>query len=564
MHLYCPTCSHTLALTPGALSAQQQRPLGAAAQGPRSRRQRRQDSAADGPGVQARGDDAKTADQPQAGLHTQKQLLLHDHAQVERCNSGIKAAWGRLSVAAEAEGLDAAECDLPNHAGQEQQPAALDAGSSAQQRNRSAARTPADSVCPAAAAAAAPPVAAGWQWKGLLTPRSCPATELAAEVAAAAGRGRLEQRSPGAAGDKKRRQPQAASPRPKAAAGRRLYGDGTSPVASPGAKTAAAATPGLAAAAAALFAAVAVAPGSPTAQPTSPSPAQLSPESLRYRHAQPLVVPAAQRAPTAGNDGQCSPDSQRFQLQAALTSVAVSHLRLQRLQSEGQQGLEAAAAGAAAVSAALGAEAAKEEEQPEEVWAEAGTQRLPQHDTPTSRYCPPPRCQPQPEQQAGAGMPGGSVVGSAAASPCPPPSGQQQQAAPGISAAVINARLAQAEQVRAVQPAAAPLLLRLAASACFIGGCATAMLGSRVHRGRQARAPLRSQAAPCRLAPPRLQLSPTSALRALRANLALLAEPSAAWAAQQHRVRGILERAESRMRWVLAQGGGVCVWGGGD
>ncbi|KAL4420123.1 hypothetical protein ABPG77_000294 [Micractinium sp. CCAP 211/92] len=488
---------HSLAHTPGARVAQEHRPLGAAAPGTRGRPKKR--LGLDTSGAPAGSAGEKLASQAGASLHGQKQRILQDQGQAERCSSGIKAAWGQpagQAAAGEQAGEpEPAEGSPQQGAGSEHQPAALDVGPHG--RRRSAAHAlhaghASPDAADAAAVAAVAPAAAGWQWKGLLTPRSCPATELAAEAAAAAAAaatgGPSVQRSPGAASDKKRRQPQVASARAapsQAAVSRRLHSGGPcSPLVPTGAGYAAAA---------ALFAAAAAAPETPMA-PTAvpPSPAQLSPESLQYGRAQPQAASAAQRAPAIDYAGRDSPDSQRFKQHAAQTSMAVSQLQLRRLLSKGQQGMQTAAAQAAAAG----------EDVVEDGQTEAWPEGQPQLVTPTSRYCPP---QQQQQGPAGAETPRGSVVGSAAAgqrtaSPGMQRPEQQQQPAPGVPAAVISARLAQAEQ-----------------------------------------------------------LTPISALRALRSSLALMAGPhgaadrGAAWASQQHQMQGILERLEARFKEAREQ-----------
>lgn len=493
------------------------------------------------------------------------------------------AAWGQPATeAAEQEhpteqGQARGSPQGSSQAGKEQQPAALDVAPGPQGHQHSTARAlhAGQDTMGAAAAfanAAVPPAGAGWQWKGLLTPRSCPASELAAEAAAAAaaGGGPVQQQSPGAGSAKKRRQPQAASSRAaptRSAAARRLHGGSPPRLATPCPRGAFAATPGRAAAAAAVFAAAAAAPESP-AMPTvvQPSPAQLSPESLRYRQSLAQAAPSVQQAAKIGATGQHSPDSQRFKQQAAQTSVAVSQLQLRRLMSEAHQGMPAAAAEA-------------EEDLLEERLA--GIEREAHLATPTSRYWPPQ--QEQQEQQAGAETPRGSVVGSAAAagrpsSPDLKAQVKQQPLSPGIPAAVIGARLAQAEQVGRACRCLCVMTVSAAKRASGDNMCLThSFCLHRVpHHPRlacrlcsaasSARAP--SPVLPTATPPPAphttprpsLQLTPISALRALRSSLALMAGAhdgaagrGAGWAAQQHQMQGILERVEARFRCV--QGG---------
>lgn len=294
----------------------------------------------------------------------------------------------------------------------------------------------------------------------------------------------------------------------------------------------------------------------PTAVP--PSPAQLSPESLQYGRAQPQAASAAQRAPAIDYAGRDSPDSQRFKQHAAQTSMAVSQLQLRRLLSEGQQGMQTAAAQAAAAG----------EDVVEDGQTEAWPEGQPQLVTPTSRYCPP---QQQQQQQgpAGAETPRGSVVGSAAAgqrtsSPSMQRPEQQQQPAPGVPAAVISARLAQAEQVTG----AAACLCQPDTAARASSWAGNSSRGSTLldrHAPNGALAHTRDPRPPACL-----QLTPISALRALRSSLALMAGPhgaadrGAAWASQQHQMQGILERLEARFKWVLGKGSrqavqGVCL-----
>ncbi len=189
---------------------------------------------------------------------------------------------------------------------------------------------------------------------------------------------------------------------------------------------------------AALFAAAAAAEvASPQQLPAAvaPSPAQLSPESKRFRQQflphELVPAPGGAAAGQERSGHSLSPGSQLQRRAAAAQATAVEELKMQRLISEQQLLERQAGQQAGAVPAAHAAPVQRQR-------------------TPTSRYAP----QHQEQQAQASHVSAG--VGSVTRYPQVQQQQQQQQAEQQqptqeerMAAALISARLAQAEQVRA-------------------------------------------------------------------------------------------------------------------
>lgn len=290
---------------------------------------------------------------------------------------------------------------------------------------------------------------------------------------------------------------------------------------------------------AAIFAAAAAAEvASPQQQlAVAPSPAQLSPESVRFRQQfLPHVRAPAAGAAAAGQEagGQTlSPGSQLQRRAAAAQAAAVEELEMQRLISEQQLLQRQAGHGLGTV--------------PSHQQAAGHLVAGQRQHTPTSRYAPQ-----QPKQASPASTGAASAARYPQVQQQPEPQPQEQQSQEErMAAALISARLAQAEQV-GMGGVGAVRRARLLACVHERQCCASKPL-QRYFFTQLLRLPS--------LVGYLLQMSPLSSLQALRSSIALMAPPpalvaagggvAAAWTAQQQQIQGILARLEAQFRWAL-------------
>lgn len=354
--------------------------------------------------------------QPYGLWQQQKERLLQTQGQEGRAGSGIPARWQQQ--AAQQKEIEAAEEEEGQQV-QREQPAGDPSPFTQHSSTGGLALHPAVLAAAAeAAAGSSSPMA-----KSVRAAGSVPQSPVRYSPASLRQRQRCLQPPPH-------------SPEP-VASGAAAAAAGVSVPASPGQ------APGAALFAAAAVAAAASPVQAPVVEP--PSPAQYSPESLRYRQQQGLpqlrvpttaaaraaaaaVAAAEQEAAAAAAEemgGHYSPGSLRQRQAAAAQKLAMSQLQLQRLLSEQQADM-----------ARHAAEAAAEVEGHPPEGLQAAPPAAP---TPASRFAP---AQQQPAATPASAM--GSVAG--AGQPYHTPLGQPMDAA--ASAALISARLAQAEQVR--------------------------------------------------------------------------------------------------------------------